>query len=58
MSTIVLGRANLTHLRDCAGEGGVSVFLVHVDWVSSGQVSKNIAVVLDDASVLLIDLLD
>ena len=57
MSITVLGRANLTHLRDCAGEGGVSVFLVHVDCFSSGQVSEDDAVVLDDTSVLLIDFL-
>ena len=51
-------KASLTHLRYSASEGGVSVFLVHVDWVSSGEISENYAVVLDDASVLLVDLLD
>lgn len=48
----------LTHLGNSASEGGVSEFLVHVDCFSSGQVSQNDAVVLDDASVLLVDLLD
>ncbi len=48
----------LTHLGNSAGEGGVSVFLVHVDCFSSGQVSEDDAVVLDDTSVLLVDLLN
>ena len=48
---------SLTHLRYSASEGRVSVFLVHVDWVSSGEISEDDAVVLDDAGVLLVDLL-
>lgn len=48
----------LTHLRNSASEGGVSELLVHVDGFSSGQVSENDAVVLDDASLLFVDFLD
>jgi len=48
----------LTHLGNSAGEGGVSVFLVHVDCFSSGQVSEDNTVVLDDTSMLLVDLLN
>ena len=48
----------LTHLGNSSSESCVSVFLVHVDCFSSGQVSENDSVVLDDASVLLVDLLD
>ena len=48
----------LTHLGNSSSESCVSVFLVHVDCFSSGQVSENDSVVLDDASVLLVDFLD
>ncbi len=48
----------LTHLGNSASKGGVSVFLVHVDCFSSGQVSEDDTVVLDDTGVLLVDLLN
>lgn len=48
----------LTHLGNSASEGGVSEFLVHVDCFSSGQVSEDNAVVLNDTGVLLVDLLN
>ena len=48
----------LTHLRNSARKGGISEFLVHVDCFSSGQVSKDDAVVLDDTSVLFVHLLN
>ena len=48
--------SKLTHLGDGTSEGGVSELLVHVDWVSSRQVSKNDAVVLKHASMLFVDL--
>ena len=44
-------------LTDGSIEGDISVFLVHVDCFSSGQVSEDDAVVLDDTSVLLVDFL-
>lgn len=44
------------HLGDGAAEGRVSVLLVHVDGVSSREVSKNDSVVLDRLSFLLEDL--
>ena len=48
----------LTHLGNSASEGDISVFLVHVDCFSSGQVSENNSVVLNDSSVLLVNLLN
>lgn len=48
----------LTHLGNSAGKSGVSEFLVHVDCFSSGQVSENNTVVLEDTGVLLVDLLN
>ena len=50
-------RGKLTHLGNSSSKGGVSEFLVHVDCFSSGQVSEDDAVVLDDTSVLLVDFL-
>ena len=49
---------SLTHLGNSASEGGVSVFLVHVDCFSSGQVSEDDTVVLDDTGVLLVNFLN
>lgn len=43
-------------LRDSVAEGVGSVFLVHVDGISTGEVSEEDTVVLDAASVLLEDL--
>ncbi len=43
-------------LGNSAADGGVSNFLVHVDGVSSGQVSQDNSVVLDGSSLLLEDL--
>ena len=57
-AAIMMAIKILTHLGNSASEGGVSVFLVHVDCFGSGQVSEDDAVVLDDAGVLLVDLLN
>lgn len=45
-------------MGNSASKGGVSVFLVHVDCFSSGQVSEDDAVVLNDTGVLFVDLLN
>ena len=44
------------HLGDGTAEGGVSVFLVHVDGVSTGVVSEENTVVLEGSGLLLVDL--
>jgi hypothetical protein len=49
---------SLTQLGNSASKSSVSEFLVHVDCFSSGQVSENDAIVLDNASVLFVNLLN
>lgn len=44
------------HLGDGTAEGGVSVFLVHVDGVSAGIVSEENTEVLEAGGLLLVDL--
>jgi hypothetical protein len=44
------------HLGDSSAEGNISVLLVHVDGISTGEVTENDAVVSDNASLLLEDL--
>ena len=44
------------HLGDGTTEGGVSVFLVHVDGAGTGVVSEEDAVVLEGSGLLLVDL--
>jgi len=55
---LLLASIKLTHLGNSSSKSGVSVFLVHVDCFSSGQVSEYDAVILDNASMLLVDLLN
>ena len=57
MSKDFRGGCKLTHLGNGSIEGGVSVLLVHVDWVGSGQVSKNNTVVLQNSWMLFVDLI-
>ena len=44
------------HLGDGTAEGHVSVLLVHVDGISTGEVTEDDTVVADSASLLLKDL--
>ena len=46
----------LTHLGNSASKGSVSELLVHVDSFSSGQVSEDNTVVLENGGVLFVDL--
>ena len=44
------------HLRDSSAEGAISVLFVHVNGTSAGEVTKDNAVVSEDASLFLEDL--